>query len=76
MAKNVSLMKDLFENYVEKVEIVPWGVCTEDLNSNIPGICKVIDNNKYAIHMWGYTNAPQNKYKCEINEKMIAYNNR
>ena len=61
--ENISLMKNLFENLVEKVEIVPWGVSTENLNSNIPGICKVLNDNKFAIEMWGYTNAPNSKYK-------------
>ena len=48
-AENISLMKSLFEKCVDKVEIVPWGVNTKDINSNTPGICKVIDNNKFAI---------------------------
>lgn len=62
-AENISLMKSLFEKYVDKVEIVPWGVNTEYINSKTPGICKVLDNGKITIQMWGYTNAPKSKYK-------------
>ena len=62
-SENISIMKNMFESLVEKVEIVPWGVHTEDLNSNTPGICKVLDDDKFSIHMWGYSNAPKNKYK-------------
>lgn len=62
-AENISLMKDLFEKSVEKVEVVPWGVNTENVSFNTPGICMVLDDNKFAIEMWGYINAPMNQHK-------------
>ena len=61
--RKIKIGKDLFETVVDKVEIVPWGINTEDINSSTPGICKVLDVDKFVIQMWGYTNAPKSQYK-------------
>lgn len=65
--QETSIVKEMFNEEVKKVEIYPWGTITECLNSTSPGICKYDSdsksNDKISIEMWGYTNAPVNQHK-------------
>lgn len=58
-----SIMREMFAEYVKKVEIIPWGINKEYINSNTPGVCRFDDEDKIIIEMWGYTNAPVDKRK-------------
>lgn len=61
--EKTSIFRDMFSKAVKKVAIYPWGTDTDDLNSTATGICKYNDNDAIEIEMWGYTNAPTDKYK-------------
>lgn len=61
--EKTSIFRDMFSKAVKKVAIYPWGTDTDDLSSTATGICKYNDNDAIEIEMWGYTNAPTDKYK-------------
>lgn len=84
---NISAMQKLLDKHVKKIEIVPYGKETKDINVNVPGKCKCSENCEIEIIMYGYTGAPasENKFTehegahefCHAVANILAYlNNR
>lgn len=63
VATNDKKMLELFDKYVEKVQVYPWGTRTEYINVDAPGICRFDNHNKIIIEMLGHVNAPLDKHK-------------